>query len=70
MQQAALGEVLSGAAIASVCLGAAPWQMPGEASVTVRRDGDDLVIDGSVKPVESAAQAKLFRRHGTRARAA
>ena len=57
MQQAALGEVLSGAAIASVCLGAAPWHMPGEASVTVRREGDEVVIDGSVKPVESAAQA-------------
>jgi alkylation response protein AidB-like acyl-CoA dehydrogenase len=59
-QQAALGEVLSGAAIASVCLGAAPWQMPGEASVTVRRDGDGLVIEGLVKPVESAAQAKYL----------
>ena len=59
-QQAALGEVLSGAAIASVCLGAAPWHMPGEASVSVRRDGDDLVIDGSVKPVESAAQAQYL----------
>ncbi len=56
-QKAALGEVLAGQAIASVCLGAAPWQLPGEASISIRRDGDDLVIDGAVKPVESAAQA-------------
>ena len=59
-QAQALGEVLSGQAIASVCLGAAPWQLPGEAAVKIRRDGDDVVIDGVVKPVESAAQAGYF----------
>jgi alkylation response protein AidB-like acyl-CoA dehydrogenase len=57
VQSAARGELLTGQAIASVCLGAAPWHMPGEASVTIRKDGGDLVIDGKVKPVESAAQA-------------
>jgi alkylation response protein AidB-like acyl-CoA dehydrogenase len=56
VQSAARGEILTGQAIASVCLGAAPWHMPGEASVTIRKQGDDLVIDGKVKPVESAAQ--------------
>ncbi len=58
--QAALGEVLAGAAIVSVCLGAAPWHGPGEASVTIRREGGDLVIDGVVKPAESAAQASFL----------
>ncbi|MBW8754187.1 MAG: acyl-CoA/acyl-ACP dehydrogenase [Sphingomonadales bacterium] len=57
LQSAVLGELLTGAAIASSCLGAAPWQRPGEASVTIRRDGGDVVIDGAVRPVESARQA-------------
>jgi len=57
LQQVALGEILSGASIASSCLGAAPWQRPGEASVTIRRDGNDIIIDGAVRPVESAKQA-------------
>ncbi len=56
-QSAALAEILTGQSIASTCLGAAPWQMPGEASVTISRDGDDIVINGVVKPAESAAQA-------------
>lgn len=57
LQQQALGEVLMGSAIGSVCLGAAPWQRADEASVTISRDGDDVVIEGTVKPAESAAQA-------------
>ncbi len=57
VQIAARGEILTGQAIASVCLGASPWHLPSEASVTIRQDGGDLVIDGKVKPVESAAQA-------------
>ena len=56
-QSAALAEILSGQALASSCLGAAPWHKPGEAGVTIRRDGDDVIIDGKVKPAESAAQA-------------
>jgi alkylation response protein AidB-like acyl-CoA dehydrogenase len=56
-QKAALGEILTGQAIASTCLGAAPWHLPGQATVTISRDGDDLVINGAVKPAESAAQA-------------
>lgn len=56
----ALEAIMTGAAIASVCLGAAPWQQPGEATVSISRDGDDLVIDGKVKPVESAGQAAYF----------
>jgi alkylation response protein AidB-like acyl-CoA dehydrogenase len=57
LQRAALGEVLTGAAIASSCMGFAPWQRPDAASLTIRRDGDDLVIDGAVRPVESGKQA-------------
>lgn len=60
LQQAVLGEVISGASIATSAMGAAPWQRPGEATIRIRRDGDDVVIDGSVRPVESAKQAGYF----------
>jgi alkylation response protein AidB-like acyl-CoA dehydrogenase len=60
LQASALQEMLAGSAIASCCLGAAPWMQPGEASIAIRRDGDDVVIDGTVKPVESGAQAGYF----------
>ncbi len=60
LQQQALGEVLTGQAIASSCLGAAPWMLPGEAVVSIRREGGDVIVDGVVKPVESAAQAGYF----------
>jgi len=59
-QQGALGEILTGQALAASCLGAAPWNLPGEAGVTIRRDGGDLIVEGKVKPVESAAQAGWF----------
>jgi alkylation response protein AidB-like acyl-CoA dehydrogenase len=57
LQRAVLRELLAGSAIAASCLGAAPWQGTGEAGVAIRRDGDDVLIDGSVRPVESAGQA-------------
>jgi alkylation response protein AidB-like acyl-CoA dehydrogenase len=60
LHRALLGEVMSGAAIASCCLGAAPWQRPDEATISIRRDGDDLMIDGSIRPVESARQAEYL----------
>jgi alkylation response protein AidB-like acyl-CoA dehydrogenase len=56
----ALEGIMSGSEIASVCLGAAPWQQPGEASISISREGDDVVIEGKVKPVESAGQASWF----------
>jgi len=56
-QQTALGEVLTGTAIAASCLGAPPWQEPDKADITIRRQGSELVISGSVRPVEAAAQA-------------
>jgi len=60
LQAAVLGEIMTGKAIASSCLGAAPWQLPGEATVAIRQDGDVLIINGSVKPVESGKQAGYF----------
>ncbi|MBM3595559.1 MAG: acyl-CoA dehydrogenase [Alphaproteobacteria bacterium] len=56
----ALEAIMAGSAIAPVCLGAAPWQQPGEASVSISREGDDVVIEGKAKPVESAGQASWF----------
>ncbi|MCB2061335.1 MAG: acyl-CoA dehydrogenase family protein [Novosphingobium sp.] len=58
LQRSVLGEVLTGEAIASSCLGAAPWQQPGEATVTISMDGGDVIINGAVKPVESGKQAR------------
>lgn len=60
LQDAALAEIMSGEAIASSCLGAMPWHLPSEATVSIRKDGDGFVIDGTVKPVESGKQAKYF----------
>jgi alkylation response protein AidB-like acyl-CoA dehydrogenase len=57
---AALGEVLTGEAIVSVCLGAAPWHLPGEETVTIAREGGELIIEGAIKPAESAAQARYL----------
>ncbi len=56
----ALEAVMMGSAIASVCLGVAPWQTSDEATISITQDGDELVIEGSVKPVESAGQAAYF----------
>ena len=60
LQSAVLQGLLSGADIATSCLGAAPWMQSGSESISIRRDGDDLVIDGTVLPVESAAQASYL----------
>jgi alkylation response protein AidB-like acyl-CoA dehydrogenase len=60
LQQQALGEVMMGQAIASSCLGTAPWVFPGESSISIRRDGGDVIIDGTILPVESGAQAGYF----------
>ncbi len=60
LHRAVLGDLISGAVIATSCLGAAPWQQGGEAGITIRQDGEDVLIDGSVRPVESALQAGYF----------
>ena len=55
-----LEEIIGGTTIAACCLGATPWQAPGEASISVTREGSDVIINGSVRPVESATQAGVF----------
>ena len=60
LQRTALGELIAGSGVASACLGAAPWLKSGEATVLIARDGADVVIEGSVRPVESAGQAGYF----------
>lgn len=60
LQSAALADLISGAGIAACCLGAAPWQQPGEAAISIGKDGGDILINGSIRPVESAGQAKYF----------
>ena len=57
LHRTVLSDLLSGRGIAACCLGAAPWHGRGDATVHIRKDGDDVLIDGSVRPVESAAQA-------------
>ena len=55
-----LAGVMTGSLIATSCLGAAPWHRAGEGALTITRDGDDVVINGSVRPVESGKQASWF----------
>ncbi len=60
LQRAALAELISGAAIASVCLGAAPWQRADEAAIRIEKQGDDILINGAIRPAESGAQASYL----------
>ncbi len=60
LQRAVLQDLLTGAGIATSCLGAAPWLPDSGATITIRKNGDDVVIDGSVRPVESGMQAGHF----------
>ena len=57
LQRSVLAQLLAGTTIAASALGAAPWQRPDQATIRLRRDGGDVVLDGNVRPVESAAQA-------------
>jgi alkylation response protein AidB-like acyl-CoA dehydrogenase len=54
----ALDGLLSGGAVASCCIGAAPWPLTRGVGIEIRREGDELVIDGLARPAESAAQAE------------
>jgi alkylation response protein AidB-like acyl-CoA dehydrogenase len=56
--RSALRDLLSGAAVAACCVGAPPWQPERQATVDIRKDGGDVVINGMVRPVESAGQAQ------------
>jgi alkylation response protein AidB-like acyl-CoA dehydrogenase len=57
LHRSVLADLIGGTTISASCLGAAPWQDPDEATVRIRRDGGDVMIDGAVRPVESARQA-------------
>jgi alkylation response protein AidB-like acyl-CoA dehydrogenase len=55
---AVLADLLSGASVATWCLaGPPPHDRFGVASVDVRVDGSDVILNGATRPVESAAQA-------------
>lgn len=53
-----LAGLLTGQVIAASAMGSAPWQRPDQATLRIRRDGADFILDGVVRPVESAAQAQ------------
>jgi alkylation response protein AidB-like acyl-CoA dehydrogenase len=57
LQRSVLADLIGGTTISACCLGAAPWQHPDEATVRIRRDGSDVLVDGVVRAVESAQQA-------------
>ena len=60
LQRHVLDGIISGAVIASSCLGAAPWQRTREATVMIDKDGSDLIISGTGRPVESGKQASFL----------
>jgi alkylation response protein AidB-like acyl-CoA dehydrogenase len=56
-----LSDLLTGAAIASWCVAEpAPHDRLGDVTLEIRVDGDDVVVHGAKRPVESAAQAEHF----------
>ncbi|CAN7517677.1 acyl-CoA dehydrogenase family protein [Phenylobacterium sp. LjRoot219] len=56
--RAALDGLLSGAAIAACCIGTAPWRLRVGVGVEIRKEGNEVVVDGFARPVESAGQAQ------------
>ncbi len=57
LQRIVLNEIITGATIAANCLGVAPWDHANESTIRIRKDGADFIIEGAVRPVESAGQA-------------
>ncbi|HEX4864911.1 MAG TPA: acyl-CoA dehydrogenase family protein [Acidimicrobiales bacterium] len=53
-----LGGLVDGTGIASWCYEEDPGRNPGEVELEIRVDGAELVLDGSKRPVEAAAQAE------------
>jgi alkylation response protein AidB-like acyl-CoA dehydrogenase len=60
LQSAVLAGIVSGATIAANCLGATLWQRAKESTISIRKQGDDIIIEGSVRPIESASQASYL----------
>jgi alkylation response protein AidB-like acyl-CoA dehydrogenase len=59
-QRATLADLMTGGATAACCLGAAPWLDRTAATVQIGREGNDVLINGAVRPVESAGQARFL----------
>ena len=55
---AVLADLIAGSSVASYCLGAAPWWSVEQSTLRIRRQGGDFLIDGIVRPVESAGVAR------------
>ncbi|HEY8216951.1 MAG TPA: acyl-CoA dehydrogenase family protein [Acidimicrobiia bacterium] len=56
-----LGDLLSGSALATWCFGEAPpHDRLGDVALDVRVDGQDVVLNGAKRPVESAAQVEYL----------
>lgn len=56
--QDVLGGLVEGSGIASWCYEEGPGSQPGEIGFEIRVEGDELVLNGSKRPVEAAAQAE------------
>ncbi|WP_045877830.1 acyl-CoA dehydrogenase family protein [Pseudofrankia sp. DC12] len=56
-----IGELLSGAAVATWCLGEPPpHSRLGDIALEIRADGGDVVLNGVKRPVEAGGQAKYL----------
>jgi alkylation response protein AidB-like acyl-CoA dehydrogenase len=58
--RAVLAELIAGSSVAGYCLGAAPWRTAEQSALRIRRQGADLLIDGTLGPVESATVARYL----------
>lgn len=54
----ALEGLLGGTAVASCCIGAAPWSLTRGVGVEIRQEGCEVVVSGHARPAESAGQAE------------
>lgn len=55
--QDVLGRLVEGSGLASWCYEEGPGSQPGEIGFEIRVEGSELVLNGSKRPVEAAAQA-------------
>src|SRR5579862_2460558 len=60
LSRAVLAELIAGSSVAGYCLGTAPWRSAEQSTLRIRRQGADLLIDGTVSPVESGGVARYL----------
>lgn len=60
LHRAALADLLSGESTVSCCMGAALWDLGSGVHIDIRRDGDDIVINGFARPADSPVKAKYL----------